>query len=113
MCPPDLRSDASPFPPQVFYHLGELNDALNYALCAGSLFDVSETTDFVQTLLGTRANPQNVPARNRCSPSVIPLAPPNLGRLAGWNFCRATPPADKSFSKLTSHPCHSPPLAPR
>ena len=59
MCPPDLRSDASPCPPQVFYHLGELNDALNYALCAGSLFDVSETTDFVQTLLGTRANPQN------------------------------------------------------
>ena len=68
MCPPDLRSDASPFPPQVFYHLGELNDALNYALCAGSLFDVSETTDFVQTLLGTRANPQNVPARNRLFP---------------------------------------------
>ena len=28
-----------------------MNDALNYALCAGSLFDVTETTDFVQTLL--------------------------------------------------------------
>ena len=28
-----------------------MNDALNYALCAGSLFDVTETTDSVQTLL--------------------------------------------------------------
>jgi len=36
---------------KVFYHLGEHNDALNYALRAGGLFDVSETSDFVQTLL--------------------------------------------------------------
>jgi len=38
---------------KVFYHLGELDDALNYALCAGSLFDVNETTDFVQAMLST------------------------------------------------------------
>ena len=36
---------------KVFYHLGELNDALNYALCAGSMFDVTESNDFVKTLL--------------------------------------------------------------
>ena len=42
---------------QVFYHLGELDDALNYALCAGSLFDVNETTDFVQTMLSTSPRP--------------------------------------------------------
>ena len=46
------RPSIFPFrPAQVYYHLGEMNDALNYALCAGSLFDVTETTDFVQTLL--------------------------------------------------------------
>lgn len=38
--------------PQVFYHLGELNDSLTYALGAGSLFDVTEQSEFVQTLLG-------------------------------------------------------------
>jgi 26S proteasome regulatory subunit N2 len=36
----------------VFYHLGELNDALTYALRAGDLFDVTEPGAFVQTLLG-------------------------------------------------------------
>ena len=37
---------------QVFYHLGELNDALTYALGAGALFDVTEESEFVTTLLG-------------------------------------------------------------
>lgn len=37
---------------QVFYYLGELNDSLSYALGAGSLFDVSEDSDYVHTLLG-------------------------------------------------------------
>lgn len=40
------------FPPQVFYYLSELNDSLSYALGAGSLFDVSEDSDYVHTLLG-------------------------------------------------------------
>lgn len=39
-------------PAQVFYYLGELNDSLSYALGAGSLFDVSEDSDYVHTLLG-------------------------------------------------------------
>jgi hypothetical protein len=37
---------------QVFYHLGELNDALSYALGAGPLFDVEEPSEFANTLLG-------------------------------------------------------------
>lgn len=37
---------------QVFYYLGELNDSLSYALGAGPLFDVSEYSDYVHTLLG-------------------------------------------------------------
>ena len=37
---------------QVFFNLGELDDALNYALHAGSLFDVSEKSEYVQTILG-------------------------------------------------------------
>lgn len=41
-------------PVQVFYHLGELDDALNYALGAGSLFDVEEQSEYVTTLIGKR-----------------------------------------------------------
>ncbi|KAK6929592.1 26S proteasome regulatory subunit RPN2, C-terminal [Dillenia turbinata] len=37
---------------KVFYYLGELNDSLFYALGAGPLFDVSEDSDYVHTLLG-------------------------------------------------------------
>ncbi|KAF8014262.1 hypothetical protein BT93_H0182 [Corymbia citriodora subsp. variegata] len=36
---------------KVFYYLGELNDSLSYALGAGSLFDVSDDSDYVHTLL--------------------------------------------------------------
>ncbi|KAL1188768.1 26S proteasome non-ATPase regulatory subunit 1 -like protein B [Cardamine amara subsp. amara] len=36
---------------KVFYYLGELNDSLSYALGAGSLFDVSEDSDYAHTLL--------------------------------------------------------------
>lgn len=37
---------------KVFFYLGELNDALSYALGAGPLFDVSDDSDYAQTLLG-------------------------------------------------------------
>lgn len=43
---------AMPSHAQVFYHLGELDDALNYALGAGSLFDVEEQSEYVTTLVG-------------------------------------------------------------
>uniref|UniRef100_A0A2P2MRH5 26S proteasome non-ATPase regulatory subunit 1 homolog n=1 Tax=Rhizophora mucronata TaxID=61149 RepID=A0A2P2MRH5_RHIMU len=36
---------------KVFYYLGELDDSLSYALGAGSLFDVSEDSNYVHTLL--------------------------------------------------------------
>eukprot|EP00741_Cyanophora_paradoxa_P005709 tig00000903_g5533.t1 len=36
---------------KVFYHLGEFNDALTYALGAGNLFDVSVKNEYVQTLV--------------------------------------------------------------
>ncbi|CAH9061721.1 unnamed protein product [Cuscuta epithymum] len=36
---------------KVFYYLGDLNDSLSYALGAGPLFDVSEESDYVHTLL--------------------------------------------------------------
>ncbi|XP_022722728.1 26S proteasome non-ATPase regulatory subunit 1 homolog A-like [Durio zibethinus] len=36
---------------KVYYYLGELNDSLSYALGAGPLFDVSEDSDYVHTLL--------------------------------------------------------------
>uniref|UniRef100_A0A0V0HQ00 Putative ovule protein n=1 Tax=Solanum chacoense TaxID=4108 RepID=A0A0V0HQ00_SOLCH len=36
---------------KVFYHLGEHNDSLSYALGAGPLFDVNEESDYVHTVL--------------------------------------------------------------
>lgn len=36
---------------QVFYHLGELDSALHYALGAGALFDITERSEYVQTLV--------------------------------------------------------------
>ncbi|KAL8048419.1 hypothetical protein ABFX02_07G064400 [Erythranthe guttata] len=36
---------------KVFYYLGKLNDSLSYALGAGPLFDVSQDSDFVRTVL--------------------------------------------------------------
>ena len=70
--PTKARSEIRPpvISAQVFYHLGELDDALNYALCAGSLFDVNETTDFVQTMLSTspRAPPRRCLATRRSPP---------------------------------------------
>ncbi len=37
---------------QVFYHLGELDDALSYAMNAGTLFQIDEQSEYVQTLIG-------------------------------------------------------------
>ena len=66
---PDLKRNLTrtSTPRQVFYHLGELNDALNYALCAGGMFDVTESNYFVKTLLGTRASPAPRSNLPRCS----------------------------------------------
>eukprot|EP00850_Spirogloea_muscicola_P013494 SM000091S24652 [mRNA] locus=s91:438274:444527:- [translate_table: standard] len=36
---------------KVFYHLGELDDSLTYALGAGALFDVADGSEYVQTLV--------------------------------------------------------------
>ena len=41
----------------MFYHLGELNDALSYALGAGQLFDVEEGSEYANTLLGELLRP--------------------------------------------------------
>ena len=36
---------------KVYYYLGELSDALSFALGAGNLFDVDEPSEYVETLL--------------------------------------------------------------
>ncbi|PIN11556.1 26S proteasome regulatory complex, subunit RPN2/PSMD1 [Handroanthus impetiginosus] len=48
----DQRQLAALLVSKVFYYLGELNDSLSYALGAGPLFDVSEDSDYVHTLIG-------------------------------------------------------------
>ncbi|KAK6161776.1 hypothetical protein DH2020_005157 [Rehmannia glutinosa] len=47
----DQRQLAALLVSKVFYYLGELSDSLSYALGAGPLFDVSEDSDYVHTLL--------------------------------------------------------------
>jgi len=37
---------------KVYYHLGSLDNALTYALGAGYLFDVNDTTEYVETIIG-------------------------------------------------------------
>ena len=49
VCPEAAFSTSSP---KVFFYLAELHGALSYALGAGPLFDVSDDSDYAQTLLG-------------------------------------------------------------
>jgi 26S proteasome regulatory subunit N2 len=46
------RLQAALLASKVYYYLGELKEALSYALCSGELFDVADKGDYVQTLLG-------------------------------------------------------------
>ncbi len=36
---------------EVYFHLGEYNEALSFALGAGKLFDLSSKTEFVETII--------------------------------------------------------------
>lgn len=45
------RELASLVASKVFYHLGELDSALSYALGAGQLFNIDEQSEYVQTLV--------------------------------------------------------------
>ncbi|KAH9620438.1 hypothetical protein KSS87_004130 [Heliosperma pusillum] len=54
---------------KVFYFLGELNDSLSYALGAGPLFDVSEDSDYVRTLLD-KAIDEYASLRNKAADST-------------------------------------------
>ena len=51
LSPPLPLSHHPSQPSQVFYHLGELDDALRHALGAGPLFDVSSSSDHAQAVL--------------------------------------------------------------
>jgi 26S proteasome regulatory subunit N2 len=37
---------------KVYYHLGEYEDSLSFALAADSLFDISSSDQFVETIIG-------------------------------------------------------------
>ena len=37
---------------QVYYHLGAFEDSLTYALGADDLFNVNDTTEYVETTIG-------------------------------------------------------------
>ena len=37
---------------KVYYHLGEFNDSLEFALKSQDLFDLSEKSEFVDTMIG-------------------------------------------------------------
>lgn len=37
---------------KVFYHLGAFEESLNYALGAGDLFNVTDDSEYVETIIG-------------------------------------------------------------
>ena len=37
---------------QVYYHLGAFEESLTYALGAGNLFNVNDTSEYVETTIG-------------------------------------------------------------
>lgn len=37
---------------KVFYHLGAFEESLNYALGAGELFNVTDESEYVETIIG-------------------------------------------------------------
>ncbi|KAG4207829.1 hypothetical protein ERO13_A03G094100v2 [Gossypium hirsutum] len=58
---------------KVFYYLGELNDSLSYALGAGALFDVSQDSDYVHTLL-SKAIDEYASLRSKAAESSAEVA---------------------------------------
>ena len=45
------REKASLIASKVYFHLGEYNDSLTYALGAEELFDVTSTSEYVETII--------------------------------------------------------------
>lgn len=41
---------------KVFYHLGAFEESLNYALGAGDLFNVTDESEYVETIIGKCLN---------------------------------------------------------
>jgi 26S proteasome regulatory subunit N2 len=41
---------------KLYYHLGEYNEALNYALAAGKLFDLSSPSEYVSVMKSNVSN---------------------------------------------------------
>ena len=39
---------------QVYYHLGEYQDSLQFALNAGPLFDLNAKSEYVETIIGKK-----------------------------------------------------------
>lgn len=75
----------------MFYHLGDLDDALTYALGAGSLFDVNGSSEYVQTILGERGLPRSTFRRESAS---------KLG-----HRCRLHASCNRSVVRKTCKPC--------
>jgi len=116
---------------QVFYYLGELDSALSYALGAGSLFDVNDQSEYVQTLVGAYIG--QVAARRwagwrRCTPppgllrrcwqrvatgaGPVPLPAAGWGWLC-WPVSRLRPPARMLLNAHATRRRPPPPPRPR
>ena len=51
MYPLEVREVAALVASKVYYHLASYEDSLNYALGAGSLFDLNARTQYVETII--------------------------------------------------------------
>lgn len=81
---------------QVYFNLGELDDALSYALSAGSLFDVSERSEYVQSILGADYPASQSVHIMHSLASMLSATLHSCGRIAAqfpmFVFCIALPP---------------------
>lgn len=89
---------------QVFYHLGELDSALTYALGAGAHFNVDEQSEYVQTLIGEQQQPCSCGA-DLVGVGAVALPPPPLRRRRC--SCTAHPSTThmQRIRKISKSPC--------
>ena len=94
---------------KVYYYLGEVGDALTYALGAGSLFNVEERSEYVETLLAKaidrmferRRKNVEVEAAGECSDGGI-LATCGLSSVARVITASASSGRRRSCSSLAT-----------
>lgn len=82
---------------KVFYHLGEYDDALKFALGAGQLFDLSERTEYVEKIVAVAIDEYIVARQNEGSKTRPEPIDPRLEDVVSRMFDRCR--EDKAYKQ--------------